>query len=616
MQGRDTHVWLKDTDLTSVDAVKAYLAEQAAAGTPVTLVYPLKTPYTVQLTPQQLTLLKGSNAIWSDTGDTAVAYIADTKMYIDAHGEAVTRELYASVYPDVVATEYTLGGLSSADGGVTSSTTRVRSGWISPKHLRVSADPSVQYIYYYYAGNSTSAYLGRSGTEWLSDTTNAIDYANAAGAKFVRLLLRKADDSTITSASDVSNLVEIRSPMRTEEDVYGTYTPDVPESTGVLNTVLNFKQMVELKYTPLQALPLDRGEDFPAGVERTGLVYSSSRPEAGFVPNFVSLHTFMTALQNPNSYLYTVDLAELGNVNGATYYGAVCSTSCGYALGLVPNYSTHQWGDIPGMHALECQSVYALKLGDTICGNGHVVMVTDITRNGRGKIGSITISEAGGRFVLSQTYTPQQVASLYPTGTYTYYRYSQIHAVEHVQSPYVAVEDETPQEVVYNTAIIPRKGDKANWLAGVPVEIDVLDAGSYTSVEVYKDETMYSTLDIAALITLTDLPYGSYKARLTDGTNASDWCYWMVVDAASTVIATGTAGEIRVDFSVSNAEPLFVAWNRSDNNGTVHISSLTAEDLEAGSTICSYETGSYKVRVAFRTEYGIIHSVLSDIITV
>lgn len=83
MQGRDNHVWLKDADLTSVDAVKAYLAEQAAAGTPVTLVYPLATPYTVQLAPQRLTLLKGSNAIWSDTGDTAVTYIADTKLYID-----------------------------------------------------------------------------------------------------------------------------------------------------------------------------------------------------------------------------------------------------------------------------------------------------------------------------------------------------------------------------------------------------------------------------------------------------------------------------------------------------------------------------------------------------
>lgn len=50
---------------------------------PATIVYPLETPYTIQLTPQQLQLLKGNNALWSTTGDTSLAYIADTKLYID-----------------------------------------------------------------------------------------------------------------------------------------------------------------------------------------------------------------------------------------------------------------------------------------------------------------------------------------------------------------------------------------------------------------------------------------------------------------------------------------------------------------------------------------------------
>lgn len=95
MQGRSTHVWLKDTDLTSVDAVEAYLAEQAEAGTPVTLVYPLETPYTVRIDPQQLTLLKGSNALWSDTGDTSVTYTADTKMYIDNKFTALQNAILA-----------------------------------------------------------------------------------------------------------------------------------------------------------------------------------------------------------------------------------------------------------------------------------------------------------------------------------------------------------------------------------------------------------------------------------------------------------------------------------------------------------------------------------------
>lgn len=60
-----------------------WLEEQYAAGTPVTVVYLLKEPRTVQLTSQQLDLLKGSNSVWSNTGDTALTFIADTKLYID-----------------------------------------------------------------------------------------------------------------------------------------------------------------------------------------------------------------------------------------------------------------------------------------------------------------------------------------------------------------------------------------------------------------------------------------------------------------------------------------------------------------------------------------------------
>lgn len=60
-----------------------WLEEQYAAGTPVTLCTLLKEPYTIQLSPQQLDLLKGSNTLWSDCGDTALTYVTSPKQYID-----------------------------------------------------------------------------------------------------------------------------------------------------------------------------------------------------------------------------------------------------------------------------------------------------------------------------------------------------------------------------------------------------------------------------------------------------------------------------------------------------------------------------------------------------
>lgn len=72
-----------NTAQETVDDFKAYLAEQYAAGTPVEIVYRIAEPYTIQLTPQQLDLLKGRNHVWSDTGDTELTYVAETKLYID-----------------------------------------------------------------------------------------------------------------------------------------------------------------------------------------------------------------------------------------------------------------------------------------------------------------------------------------------------------------------------------------------------------------------------------------------------------------------------------------------------------------------------------------------------
>lgn len=50
--------------------------------TNVQLVYELEQPITVQLTPEQLTTLLGTNYIWSDADSVSVDYVADTKLYI------------------------------------------------------------------------------------------------------------------------------------------------------------------------------------------------------------------------------------------------------------------------------------------------------------------------------------------------------------------------------------------------------------------------------------------------------------------------------------------------------------------------------------------------------
>ena len=63
--------------ITSVADFKAYLASN-----PLQFVLKLAEPFTVQLTAEDITTLKGQNNIWNDCGDAAVEYRADTKLYI------------------------------------------------------------------------------------------------------------------------------------------------------------------------------------------------------------------------------------------------------------------------------------------------------------------------------------------------------------------------------------------------------------------------------------------------------------------------------------------------------------------------------------------------------
>lgn len=537
------------------------------------------------------------NKVDEDTGETDE----------DTDTDEDLKRLYAEVTP-----KFSLGGLSGSNGnGNNYSTNRIRTDFIPIKNLRIFADSDIKVNLFFYGKygwvGDSHGFIGTSS--WLYNSFYIEDYV-PEGAKSVKIVLAYDDNRVV---DDISALAAKATIFEIKES---EYVSDIPENMGVLNTVLKAKQLCEIEFETKAVMPQQRG-DLAANAVHKGFPYSSTRIDNLFVPNFVSLETFMTALKNPNSYLYTVDIGDLGNVNGDTYYGCVCSTYASYALGIPGMYTTHQWGDIPDMELLEYQHPSYFKIGDTICGNGHVLIVTDIMRNKRGRIGAITIMDAQPAKVVSTTYSSvDEVASKFPTSQYKYYRYKKIYASEHTQSPFVAVEDEIPQTFTYNTAIIPRKGDKANWRAGETVEIDVLEPGSYTSVEIYKDDTLLETKDMADLISLSGLTAGSYKARLTDGTNYSDYCYWIVVDAVSEATPVGNGGKVVVTFSATNATPSFIIWQGADGNGTKHIQFLTAEERAVGEAVGVYMAGSFKVRVGFDTEYGTIFSVLPEAITV
>lgn len=74
-----------DKRFVTVDEYKAYFAEQYAAGTPVTVIYKLKTPveYDIEIVGDEIRTVYPSTIIDHDGESVEISYVADTKNYID-----------------------------------------------------------------------------------------------------------------------------------------------------------------------------------------------------------------------------------------------------------------------------------------------------------------------------------------------------------------------------------------------------------------------------------------------------------------------------------------------------------------------------------------------------
>ena len=372
----------------------------------------------------------------------------------------------------------------------------------------------------------------------------------------------------------------------------------------MLNAILNAKQCRQVLYTPLVDLPAQNG-DFPAGVQVQGLPYSSTRMEQLYVPNNVSLYTFMAALQNPNSDLYT---QRLEWSNAETYYGTVCSMFVHYALGIKPGYVTALWDKIPGMELIENQSAYGLKLGDVLWQKGHVRLVTDIKRDSRGRIQDIEVMDAWPPVVRVTHYTVDTFESaIMMTGKHKIYRYRYLYKAKHTPTPIVPVEDQAfSASVTYNANLMGRLGDRFNVRTGVDVVLDVLDKGAYTQYKVTKDEEVLSLTDIPedGVITLSGLEYGRYAVCLTGETD-SEAVEFMVV--GSSLNALPVEGGMEVTFAANNGTPLYLGWFTEDGD-MCWLDELTAGEVAAGKKLCTPPSTAARAWLAMETEFGIILS--------
>ena len=396
-------------------------------------------------------------------------------------------------------------------------------------------------------------------------------------------------------------------------------TPKVVDSVelGRLNAVKKAHQMTDLPIYPILTLQANKHKTYEAKKNARGLIYSSTREINNFVGQDVSFHTFMTALHNPRSLLYSekIDMPPYHGSNCRAYYGTVCSSLVTYALGLK---ITQRSADIPVadyMELINDQSATGICVADVLWRDGHVALITDVEKKRGGSIGRIEYCEAvkSGcrRRVLESGEEFNKMISQRKMRIYRY-KYLYQNTTYTPVCEFVAVEGEKLAPFVYNDDICANKGDKSCYVTGEIVILNV--AKGYDVVEIFKDSKLYKTISIGKQldIILKDLPYGDYRARVVNGEKKSDYTYWKVIDV-----------NVRIDnknciiyFGSSNAKPVYyefcnISGDRPTNKNRIYAAELTGKDIQSGYVRVKAprkptkdKKGCPYVKIHFGCEYG------------
>ena len=369
--------------------------------------------------------------------------------------------------------------------------------------------------------------------------------------------------------------------------------------------------MTDLEFTTLDSIHSNPAKTYQAGEKAKGLIYSSVKETHTFVGMDVSFHTFMTALHNPKSVIYTVDVSKppYHGSNCGAYYGTVCSGLTDYALGMKIYQKSYDYKTSKYFNLVEDQSSKGVRLADVINSGGHVQLVTRIWRNPKsGKAEEIEICEGvrpGCRRVIMSGQDLDKLLTRKKKRR-KLYRYKYLDSVKYSPlTEFVAVDKERLTPFKYNDDICTNRGDKACYIVGDSVILNI--AKGFKELEIYKDSVLYKTIDVGKDfdIVLRDLAYGNYKARLLKGKKRSDYTYWKVIDANVSIDQKRNI----VKFHSENAIPVYVEFcTLSGGRPIKGVFDLSDENIKNGYVDVSPFSSTLKktryVKVHFECDYG------------
>ena len=404
---------------------------------------------------------------------------------------------------------------------------------------------------------------------------------------------------------------------------------DKPQSQGVENALKRAKQMVRFRWTPVRRFPQimrirTPGEEpsqhhtnfILKDLPQYGLPYSSVRIHEKYIGFNVSFETFVTALHDPRSILYTAPQHFLGK-GMAPFYGTVCSAFVSYVCDLPYRVQCQTWTKLPGITPIPSDDLDKLQLCDILLsdrGLDHVMIVTGIGRDAAGHVQRVEVSEETNPQCRCLDYTPDELRRCYLDNQrwhFSVYRYAGIHDVTYTPSPFVYVEgDPDLPEPRFNPSLQAHYGEKANYERSEQVILNVFEDG-WDEIAVTLPDGTEKTLpikDMAAAFTPTQAGY--YSAVCRAGSRVSEPTHWAVtgmkLSGEKTVFAPNEPLRLTVDDPAGNAAFAFIINNYQYNGKKQGF--LPAPTAHGAVELPGLPVGEYMAFVVAKNDYGCYRS--------
>ncbi|MBR2635126.1 MAG: hypothetical protein IKD31_06060 [Clostridia bacterium] len=392
-------------------------------------------------------------------------------------------------------------------------------------------------------------------------------------------------------------------------------TSTLPKTRGEAAALSRVRQMTDLVWTPLRDIPAYIGKEeryvvLEAGVPLKGILYSSTEDTDSFVEENISLESFLSMVENPDSQLYR----EGHGVYFRANCGMVCNGLVRYAFGISHRVPTALWFEMPGMRLIAPAGAYTareIRLCDVLHvydeDRKHVAMITDLLRDEAGEVAEIEVSEAVPPCCKRARYTLEEYFQKF--SRFSLCRYDFLETVPPFEEKACSAPDWEGRKRP-NLAV--DRGNFSNYRLGEEVVLSVFSDRDDT-VELFCGDRLVQSFLVGprALFPLK-LERGYYTARLKENKASVEFA---VVGAKVSHRVEGDLLVVSADSCDENSRLLQADFRKKKKRAALMAAflELSSEELQTGCFFRPIPPNAVYFKLYFENRYGIWTSSLVEI---